>query len=121
MSTHCSDGPVSSMPGSSHGFPEGSKCDQHPKHDAVARIQGETDSFGCEYILMCKECLAEYKQHLKDAAVGVCDWCKKESNDLSPTRDYDEGMSGRVYQVCESCRKEQHDEAVKYLEDNGWY
>ena len=43
-------GPISSLPGSGHSVPDGAMCDEHPDRPAVARVQGETDSFGCEMI-----------------------------------------------------------------------
>jgi hypothetical protein len=41
-------GPISTLPGHSHQVPDGTVCDDHPDRPAVARIQGETDSFGAE-------------------------------------------------------------------------
>jgi hypothetical protein len=39
-------GPISSLPGSTHAAPTAGMCDDHPDRPAVARVQGETDSFG---------------------------------------------------------------------------
>src|SRR3954463_12051043 len=51
-------GPISTLPGTGHHLPDGTMCDQHPDRPAVARIQGETDSFGCEMNDLCQECIA---------------------------------------------------------------
>lgn len=106
-------GPISSLPGScNHELPEGQKCDYHPRRKAVARYQGETDSFGCEMHDLCAECLKEFRQSANspEARTGQCEWCKHEATDLRDTRDIDEGMYGRVYRVCGSCRKKYDDE-----------
>jgi hypothetical protein len=106
-------GPISTPPGSSHELPEGATCDLHPDRPAIARIQGETDSFGSELNDMCQECADEYRAWCRspEATTGQCEWCHKEATDLRDTRDYDEGMHGRVYQVCGACRKRADDEA----------
>jgi hypothetical protein len=53
---------------------------------------------------------------------GRCDWCAKDATDLRDARDYEEGMSGRVYRVCGGCIKAQNDEIERDLAeyDNGW-
>lgn len=114
-----SRGPVSSMPYSRHDLPAAAKCDRHPRRKAVARIQGETDSFGCEYNDVCRECLTEIQDYRASAEArsGACDWCGKEATDLSDARDYDEGMAGPVYRVCGSCRKAQREEAEAELRE----
>lgn len=91
-------------------------CDDHPDRPAIRRVQGETDSFGCEFLDLCDECMAELRKHAQDARSGVCDWCHMEATDLRPARDYDEGMSGRVYDVCGSCIKRRNDEAREELD-----
>ena len=103
MSTneHSSEGPVYTLPGHTTTVLEGKVCDTHPDRPAVKRIQGETDSYGCEYIFMCQECLDEYRSSEPEA--GMCDWCHKDAI-LSPMRDFDEGSFGPVYQVCRECR-----------------
>ena len=109
-------GPISTLPGRSHDFPEGTKCDEHPDRPAVARIQGETDSFGCEMHDMCAECLQAERDWLRSPEAqewrtGRCEWCGKDATDLRDARDYDEGMCGRVYRVCGPCVKRVDDEA----------
>ena len=54
-------GPISSLPGKRHELPKGAKCDEHPERDAVARVQGETDSMGCEMLDLCQECLDDLR------------------------------------------------------------
>lgn len=87
-------------------------CDFHPDRPAVARIQGETDSFGSELNDMCEQCLKAYRKVASspEARMGRCDWCKSDATDLSYTRDIDEGMVGPVYRVCGPCRKKYYDD-----------
>lgn len=100
-------GPISSLPGSTHATPEGTMCDEHPDRPAIKRIQGETDSMGCEMWDACAECVAEIREGQALQRIGRCDWCKTEATDLRPRRDYEEGMCGPVYDVCGACvRKE---------------
>lgn len=98
-------GPISTLPGSGHDVPDGMECDYHPGVAAVARVQGETDSMGCEMNDMCAECLADYRARLSEPDPGECDWCKKEVADRGDARDYEEGMHGQVYLVCGPCIK----------------
>lgn len=111
-------GPISTLPGKSHDLPDGAMCDEHPDRKAVARIQGETDSFGAELNDMCQECLDQFREECRspEARSGQCDWCKGQATDLSDARDYDEGMRGPVYRVCGACRKRRDDEARAELE-----
>ena len=120
---HCSHGPVSSMPGSSHEFPAGSMCDMHEDRPAVKRIQGETDSFGCEYVLMCSECYDEHRKYREEQFKQEerCDWCATMKTGLRDHRDYDEGMSGRLYRVCSDCIHRENEAARLELEDGGYY
>ncbi|MEL6236966.1 MAG: hypothetical protein AAFO57_00365 [Pseudomonadota bacterium] len=92
-------------------------CDQHQDRPAVTRVQGETDSFGAEYIDMCQECREEFKRHKDEARHGPCDWCKTNATDLRPRRDFEEGMSGPVYQVCGACVRRENERLAKEL---GW-
>ncbi|MGY7975507.1 hypothetical protein L1Q33_25460, partial [Klebsiella pneumoniae] len=62
-----SNGPVSTLRGHFCSLPTDSKCDEHPDRLAVRRVQGETDSFGCEYHDMCQECLDEYVKASQEA------------------------------------------------------
>lgn len=119
-------GPISTLPGRHHEVPEGQMCDEHRDRPAVTRVQGETDSFGCEMIDMCQECLNAHKAFLTSPEAqayreGECEWCKGHATDLRDARDYDEGMSGRVYRVCGACIKRVNDEATEELEANGYF
>lgn len=115
-------GPISTLPGHSHHVPEGTQCDVHPDRPAVARIQGETDSFGSELNDMCRECLDQYREDMKSwDRSGICEWCKQHKPRLRETRDYEEGLYGRVYEVCDDCRKKRDDEDRAYLDQyGGW-
>ena len=113
-------GPVSTLPGACSSTPEGTMCDDHPERPAVGRIQGETDSFGAEYLDLCAECMTEFAKHRNDARVGVCDWCKQEATTLRHHRDYEEGMYGRVYDVCQACRRKEMDELNAEMQDNDY-
>lgn len=116
-------GPIPTLPGHRHPLPEGSKCDVHPDRPAIARIQGETDSFGSELGDYCAECLEERRNQPKEH--WPCDWCNTVA-ELKPQRDYDEGTCGRVYQVCAPCveryhrRLEQERQELGYEDDDGW-
>lgn len=103
-------GPISTLPGRAQDFPNGQMCDEHPDRPAVARIQGETDSFGCEMNDMCAECLAQHREAIRTADTsGECEWCGKHAEKRFNRRDLEEGMSGRVYQVCQACIKKEQD------------
>lgn len=97
-------GPISTLPGAEYTSPEGTMCDDHPDRVAYKRVQGETDSFGCEMADMCKECYDTYKSEQKDTDhSGHCDWCKKHKPRVRPHRDFEEGSAGPVYDVCDDC------------------
>jgi len=100
-----SRGPVSTLPGARNTPPAGAMCDDHEDRPAIKRVQGETDSFGCEYSDLCAECVAEVDRYSALGRIGTCDWCKQQADDLRPRRDYEEGSSGRVYDVCGDCVK----------------
>lgn len=117
---------ISSLPGSGHAVPKGMTCDCHPTRPAVARIQGETDSFGCEMIDMCQECLTSHKEEVKNRDTsGVCDWCKTHKPKLFSRRDIDEGMYGPVYDVCRDCidkdNKAIEEELKEYESRHGYF
>lgn len=110
---------MSGLPGRRHALPEGATCECHPDRPAVANVQGETDSFGFETILMCQECLdadREYERS-EEARTGTCDWCKREATDLAWARDYDEGMHGPVYRACKGCRERVEAEARREMDE----
>lgn len=109
------------LPGSSHSVPENTKCDIHAERHAVANIQGETDSFGAEYILMCQECYNEYKEETKNPHISDCDWCEAKQTATWPRRDYEEGMSGRVYYLCQTCIDRDNAKISNELNDRDFY
>ncbi|NTG73248.1 hypothetical protein G6M02_07880 [Agrobacterium rhizogenes] len=118
-------GPISTLAGTSREPPEGQMCDDHPDRLAVARIQGETDSFGCEMDDLCQECIDARKAYRCSEEgiaeeiewrTGQCEWCKGQATDLRDARDYEEGMCGRVYRVCGACIKRVNDEATAELD-----
>lgn len=117
-------GPISTLSGTSHGVPDGQMCDRHSDRPAVARIQGETDSFGSEMNDMCQECLDEHRAYSKSPEAaehrkGTCEWCKNLADDLRDRRDFEEGTCGRVYRVCGACVKQQNEELDAELDDDG--
>lgn len=121
-------GPISTLPGALHAVPKGMECDYHPGVPAVARVQGETDSFGCEMEDICQKCLDDRrayrcseagKAEAIEARTGKCDWCKEQATTLSNTRDYDEGMSGPVYRVCAPCRTRRDQRIAEELDRYG--
>jgi len=116
-------GPISTMPGAHHSA--SGMCDSHPDRPATYRIQGETDSFGCEMHDMCDECHAEHREAMAataaERATGTCEWCGNHVTTLRSTRDYDEGSYGRLYDVCAPCRKRANDEAQEELDRDDWY
>ena len=95
--------PVTTLPGHIHELPKGAICD-HPgcKEPAVVRVQGETDSLGCELIDLCDE-HNQVRQEQEEDHEGVCNFCQA-FRVVKPFRDPEEGRSGPVYQVCEPCR-----------------
>ncbi len=122
----CSIGPVSTLPGSIRAVPVGTECDEHPGVLAVKRVQGETDSFGCEYLDMCQECYDKYKEEMRNVDnSGTCDWCKKSADQVFNHRDIEEGSCGRVYQVCQACidaeKKEWAEERDCLDDDDEWW
>lgn len=112
-----SRGPVSTLPGSWNRLPAGTPCDQHPDRVAVYRVQGETDSFGCEYQDVCEECRDQLLAYLNSSEVrtGNCDWCRFDATDLRDARDYEEGLAGRVYRVCGPCLRRRNERAAEEL------
>lgn len=123
-------GPISTLAGTTRDVPDGMMCDNHPDQPAVVRVQGETDSFGCEMEDICQQCVDERKAYRCSEAgqaeelewrTGACEWCRNHVTDLRDARDYDEGMNGRVYRVCGACIKRVNDEAQAELDAMGYY
>ena len=101
--------------------PEGMMCDMHPDRPAVRRMQGETDSFGAEYLDLCQECLDKMAKHEAENRAGCCDWCGQHATDLRPRRDMDEGMAGRVYDVCGACVRKENESLQAELDERDYY
>lgn len=110
-------GPISTLPGSRRQPPPGAVCDKegHYNRQAVARIQGETDSFGSEMIDMCQECLTAHLHYASQPQPGICQHHKGEAAHVSAWRDPEEGSNGPVYQVCDPCRKRANEAWAKYI------
>jgi len=118
----CSHGPVSSMPGSRTLVAEGvARCLDHSDRWAQYRVQGETDSMGCEYIHLCAECAEAERLRALIPVDGYCEWHKGEGSDLRPMRDYDEGMAGPLYMTCAKCRTRVNEAARRELEESRGY
>lgn len=98
-------GPVRTLPGALHPVPAGAMCDDHPDRPATARIQGETDSMGCELHDACDECRVRLLPVARDRYYpGQCELCGTFKDSLAKWRDPEEGTSGRVYDACKECR-----------------
>jgi hypothetical protein len=111
-------GPISTLPGARHSLPKGTDCDFHPDRPAVSRVQGETDSFGCEMHDLCAECAASFRKAMNspEARTGRCAWCKQDATDLRPRRDLDEGSCGPVYDICGKCDAKHQAEILAELQ-----
>ena len=90
-------------------------CEEHEDRPATYKVQGETDSWGCEYIYMCDECVTAL--HAADTEKGICEWCNAEDVEIYPERDFEEGMHGPVYYVCSPCRQKQNSRISAELAD----
>jgi hypothetical protein len=113
-------GPCTTLPGSLHRVPVGTRCDDHPDRIAVKRTQGETDSFGAEYHDLCQECFDKLSREIAeyDKQPKTCDWCGQTKTDCRSHRDMDEGQAGPVYDVCQACRDK---ESVRLQEELNEY
>lgn len=109
-------GPISTLPGAVHPVKIGTMCDYHITRPAVIRVQGETDSFGSEMINCCEKCYDRWKN--APPRTGTCDSCKSPNQILRSRRNYEEGMSGPVYQLCDHCIKKDNDRVAKKLEED---
>lgn len=131
MSHDCSNGPVSTMPGSTSKAQANIPCEEEGcLLPSTTRVQGETDSMGCEYIHYCDVHYSGFKldfqAQAEEARKGTCDWCKLSATDLRNRRDLDEGSAGPVYRVCGSCRTKDNERAAEelnqlYEDDPGFY
>lgn len=108
-------GPISSLPGARHRVPTGATCDCCGV-PATIRIQGETDSFGCELNDYCQACydkmearIAAEREADPDAGNYICDGCKRDAP-CKPARDLEEGNCGPVYWYCDPCMSRHHEQ-----------
>lgn len=116
-------GPISTLPGAIFPAPAGVRCDDHPDRPAAGRLQGETDSMGCEMHDLCRQCLDKARAALDAGMSGFCDWCKSMATDLRNHRDWEEGSCGRVYRVCGACRRKEDASFEEQMNDDhdfGW-
>lgn len=107
------------LPYSTSNVTADTMCDEHPRVPAVVQMQGETDSFGCEYSYMCQTCLDEARKHQAADRIGICDWCRKPATNLKHHRDWEEGSHGPVYRVCGNCRVKEIDAIRREAEYEG--
>lgn len=93
-------GPNRYRPGQVLKAAPGVFCDQHKGILSVARVVGETDSFGSEVIDVCQKCLDKINN--KKTVIGECELCHTTTT-ISRRRDPAEGYSGRLYDMCDEC------------------
>lgn len=76
-------------------------CDKIPSWS----VQGETDSMGAEYEYFCNDHIDEVRTRIKEAPplVECCDGCGNVDT-LLPSRCWEEGNNGPVYDWCSDCR-----------------
>lgn len=91
---------------------------------AITALITESDSFGSEYCPMCASCRDAYvierdkaREEEKANPTGHCDWCKASNVLVSPHRDFEEGIHGRVYDVCSPCLSKERDRIAEEMED----
>jgi hypothetical protein len=82
------------------------------------RVAGEVDSFGVEWIHLCKIHYLAEQAKPDQPVIDTCDWCRTADVEVFPTRDTDEGTHGPVYDVCKCCRQRQ---AKRDAEECGMY
>lgn len=112
-------GPTSKLPGDLCRLPAGTMCDEHPDVLAVVRMTGECDSWGSEEIDLCQACV-DHDKEMEEAEKLIpkhCEWCKTESLTVRPTRDWEEGTSGPVYDLCSPCRQKNLQRAHDEMDD----
>lgn len=126
---YVSNGPVSTMPGHRWELVEndgtfGCETDGCESVRASWKIQGETDSFGCEYFFLCQQCEENRQKELQEenenrfTAVSYCEWHRGPGTNVRPTRDIDgEGYSGPLYDVCGACRQKENERIAQELQD----
>ena len=97
-------------PGACYKATRGEMCEAHPDEKATVVVQGETDSFGCEYAYLCAECEAArqlqlaQRDTLNAEAQAFCEVGNHLGWGIQLVRDPDEGNHGRLYSCCTECR-----------------
>ncbi len=116
-------GPIRSLPGHKHVCPTDMICDECGVEKATIRIQGETDSFGCEMHDYCECCYSKIQEEVEkskkidpDFGKLICDHCHKHTL-CNPSRDPEEGSCGPLYYLCVDCKKKMTDAFI----DNGYH
>lgn len=97
-------GPNRYLPGQQLKAVPGVMCDEHPDRVSVARIVGETDSWGSELMDVCQECLDEINKEKETRISDHCEIHNGRGTNVTFFRDPEEGFYGRVYTACEACR-----------------
>lgn len=129
--SYASSNPVSTRPGATwphngtndcSGQDFGYECSEGTK--AAWTIQGDTDSFGCEYFYLCDCCKKKFDNAEEEERIeniereGYCEWHRGTGKDIKLTRDIDgEGYSGPLYNVCAVCRQKEQERIAQELED----
>ena len=121
-------GPIRSLPGHKHVCPADMICDECGVEKANIRIQGETDSFGCEMHDYCEMCYSEIQKSIEESKTmdpdfgkDVCDHCHKHTF-CNPARDPEEGSTGAIYYLCVDCKKKMVDAFIddsRHDDDDG--
>lgn len=88
------------------------------------RFTRESDSMGDDFEYYCDQHIEAFRQAVATAeTAGVCQWCERYYEQLSPRRDFEEGSHGPVYYVCQGCIRKQNDavamETADIREDAG--
>jgi hypothetical protein len=81
---------------------------------AICHVRGVTYNFGTTWWRLCGWCAEQASNPSR------CDWCKKDSDQLRPTYDWEEcgGFDPAVYWICLECARkegESFDEATAQL------
>lgn len=99
-----SPGPVFTLPGDVRELQdkENQPCERCSAKPATHRLQGETDSFGCEYSYFCTDCLAKAKAQIAVEPM-TCEQCQTVSTEVMALRDPEEGLTGPVIHLCPTC------------------
>lgn len=65
----------------------------------------------------CAQKAQEFQEAFDKEYPPRCDWCGKVEKTYH-TRDFDEGLSGPVYEVCNSCLAKQRAYVARECEDD---